>query len=633
MNITTVSFGAGDTIAISEESLYQYDYGQILQIEGLDLPTVYTVDFCNSGDSDTMPMIGDANGVTIPDDFLRTGKNINAFIWLHTGDADGETEYKIVIPVAPRPERGDEEPTPTQQTVIDQLITQLNNGVDHVDEIAESLEASPFAPGTGRESVVQINEDNPNTASGLGAIALGANSVASGRCAVAGGTFSGENHPEASSPCALAFGLGTVAAGQCSQAFGQMTRAEGLGSTALGNHTVATGRASLVAGQWNIPDENPVDTTHGAGARKYLVMVGNGTAEDAESNAATLDWGGNAVLSGKLTVGADPTGAMDVVTKQYVDQHGSGSLSVDSALSAASENPVQNKVIKSALDGKADLSDIVPVDDALLPGSENPVQNKVICKLYTTLGAEISAVDRLFVAECIYPQQDGSTDFDDVKSAFSRGKYLVCLDSHSGIMYPLLTHQEADAENDIAESFTFGAVSGNEFISFTCSDVADASEWPPPEVWTHTSVLLPEPAAALPLKDGTAAVGSSAQYARADHRHPTDTSRAAASDLAAKADKITEVTVSTAGAVSQALDAGKIYHFTGAVTALTITLNAPASGGLAQYHFDFLSGSTAPTLTMPNTVTMPDSFSVEANKRYEVDVLNNYGAVVSWANS
>lgn len=94
---------------------------------------------------------------------------------------------------------------------------------------------------------------------------------------------------------------------------------------------------------------------------------------------------------------------------------------------------------------------------------------------------------------------------------------------------------------------------------------------------------------------------------------------------------IEEVTVSTAGAVTQALDAGKIYHFTGALTSLTITLNATT--GLAQYHFDFLSGSTAPTLTMPQTVTMPDSFAVEASKRYEVDVLNNYGAVMSWATS
>ncbi len=92
----------------------------------------------------------------------------------------------------------------------------------------------------------------------------------------------------------------------------------------------------------------------------------------------------------------------------------------------------------------------------------------------------------------------------------------------------------------------------------------------------------------------------------------------------------TEVTVSTAGAVTQALDAGKIYHFTGALTALTITLNA--ASGLAHYHFDFDCGSTAPTVTLPNAVVMP-SGNFEANKHYEVDILNNYGAVISWANS
>lgn len=43
-----------------------------------------------------------------------------------------------------------------------------------------------------------------------------------------------------------------------------------------------------------------------------------------------------------------------------------------------------------------------------------------------------------------------------------------------------------------------------------------------------------EPATAAPIVDGTAAVGTSAKYAREDHVHPTDTSRAAASDLAGK---------------------------------------------------------------------------------------------------
>ena len=91
-----------------------------------------------------------------------------------------------------------------------------------------------------------------------------------------------------------------------------------------------------------------------------------------------------------------------------------------------------------------------------------------------------------------------------------------------------------------------------------------------------------------------------------------------------------EETIATSGAVTKALDPYTLYHFTGTLTSLTITLNAPPAGQIAHYHFDFESGSTAPTLTMPNTVTMPDSFAVEASKRYEVDVLNNYGSVIAW---
>ena len=49
-------------------------------------------------------------------------------------------------------------------------------------------------------------------------------------------------------------------------------------------------------------------------------------------------------------------------------------ITVDSSLSSSSENPVQNKVIKQALDNIP----VITVDNSLSSSSENPVQNKVI---------------------------------------------------------------------------------------------------------------------------------------------------------------------------------------------------------------------------------------------------------------
>ena len=54
---------------------------------------------------------------------------------------------------------------------------------------------------------------------------------------------------------------------------------------------------------------------------------------------------------------------------------------------------------------------------------------------------------------------------------------------------------------------------------------------------------VPIPTTSTPLMDGTAAVGSETKYARGDHRHPTDTTRAAVADIGTIAGlNITEVT-------------------------------------------------------------------------------------------
>lgn len=136
-NITEIRFGSGMTATGS--MLYQYDYGQILTFPDLDLPEAYEVHFAGDGDAQTITMIGDADGVLVPDQLLQSPGHLKVYIYLHEGEDDGETEYKALIPVIGRPEPSDLEPTPVQQDAITQAIAALNTAVTHVEEVADDL--------------------------------------------------------------------------------------------------------------------------------------------------------------------------------------------------------------------------------------------------------------------------------------------------------------------------------------------------------------------------------------------------------------------------------------------------------------------------------------------------------------
>lgn len=119
----------------------------------------------------------------------------------------------------------------------------------------------------------------------------------------------------ASGNYAHAEGDTTVASGLSSHAEGSGTTASGEFSHAEGYETTAQRKSQHVLGEFNVLDNGGTDgTTRGT----YVEIVGNGT-NSARSNARTLDWSGNEVLAGKLTVGAAPTNNMDVATKKYVD--------------------------------------------------------------------------------------------------------------------------------------------------------------------------------------------------------------------------------------------------------------------------------------------------------------------------
>lgn len=77
------------------------------------------------------------------------------------------------------------------------------------------------------------------------------------------------------------------------------------------------------------------------------------------------------------------------------------------------------------------------------------------------------------------------------------------------------------------------------------------------------------------------------------------------------------------GVATVALNSDKFYIFP-EMTSLSITVTA---NGV--YAFRFTSGLTPTTLTVTGAI-MPDSFTVEAGKVYEVNIYQGYGAVSSW---
>lgn len=109
-----------------------------------------------------------------------------------------------------------------------------------------------------------------------------------------------------------------------------------------------------------------------------------------------------------------------------------------------------------------------------------------------------------------------------------------------------------------------------------------------------------------------------------------ETGQAIAAAIRASSIVPTEQTITTSGSVTQELQPNIAYHFTSeALTDLTITLATTTD--IPQYHFDFISPATAVTLTLPSTVSMPDGFAIDANMRYEIDILRGYGVAQNWA--
>lgn len=81
-------------------------------------------------------------------------------------------------------------------------------------------------------------------------------------------------------------------------------------------------------------------------------------------------------------------------------------------------------------------------------------------------------------------------------------------------------------------------------------------------------------------------------------------------------------TINSTGEVTQELQPNQFYIF-GEVTSLTITLGVGDTEKVAEYSFQFTSGATATILNLPSGITWIGDNTIEANRVYQVSIVNN----------
>lgn len=346
-NIVTAAF-LNSRIA-KTRSLWKYDKGMILHVEGVELPEWVEIHFSNTGDGTTTLGLMHNGEVEIPNDYLETGRDINAYFYLHTGDS-GYTAYQVIIPVKPRPRPNDGEPTVTQEEALDAAIEALNTSAQEAAESAESAEASAVR---AEEAAASIDEE------------MIANAVEDYL----------EEHPvtvDETDPTVPEWAKQPTKPSYTAQEVGAVPSESGKGLSANDYTTAEKEKlAGIEAGADKTPDlsgyatktelDGKVDKVSGKGlstndyttAEKNKlsgIEAGADKTPDLSHYVTDSNYNPDSKTSAQTqSVGVDSNGKLWTAP-------GGSTITVDDAISGSSTNPVQNKVIKTALDAKGTYS-------------------------------------------------------------------------------------------------------------------------------------------------------------------------------------------------------------------------------------------------------------------------------------
>lgn len=226
------------------------------------------------------------------------------------------------------------------------------------------------------------------------------------------------------------------------------------------------------------------------------------------------------------------------------------------------------------------------------------------------------------LTEALKSKQDSISDLDSIRSGASKGATAV---------QPSSLHKVATSGsyNDLTNKPTIPAEQVNADWNATSGKARILNKPTIPSAVTESTVsgwgftkntgTYSKPSTGIPKNDLASSVQTSLGKA--------DTALQSHQDISGKQDKIAIVNHGTRDTTFTLTP--NVLHVWGAVTKLTITLGTANNATMDEFMFQFTSGSTATTLSLPEDINWVVTPSINPNKVYQCSIINNVGVIAA----
>lgn len=390
-------------------SVYQYDYGRLLRISGVDVPDYYEVHFGRSRNGYAKSTIGTSEGVLIPNEFLQTSGTLYAWFYFHDAETDGETIYTVKLDVEARGELIDELIDDTEtSTLANELIGALSSGVEQSREILNEATEKANAAEQAANTVMSIAEEAESWNDQIQETATNTiQEITESKETILSdiSTRGSELEREVESSISSAGESQLQSISEAGNAQASTIRSTGQAQLSAISEATTAGVSSIQSAG------SEITTTLQNEALSQVVAVQQ--AGTTAINAVQTQIG---VLVDTATSSATAAHEDALAAAEALAEISQYDIAIDDELSSESEHPVQNRIITEALSGKVDsvsgkglssndftdalkqkLDNIDPdatridVDSSKSLVSENPVQNKVLTAAMKTYGVSLKA--------------------------------------------------------------------------------------------------------------------------------------------------------------------------------------------------------------------------------------------------